>query len=137
MNYNNIRRQSKKINVGGVEIGGDARIAIQSMTNTDTANAKATVEQIKALERVGCDIIRIAVPDLQSAETVKAIKDAGVKIPVVADIHYDYKIALRCAELGIDKISTGHYMRVEYNPETERYEIPSKSNRARFRPTAL
>ena len=104
MNYNSIRRKTKKINVGGVEIGGDARISIQSMTNTETANAEATVTQIKALEKVGCDIIRIAVPDIESAETVKAIQDSGVKIPVVADIHYDYRIALRCAELGIDKI---------------------------------
>ena len=104
MNYNNIRRKSKKINVGGVYVGGDAKISIQSMTNTDTADASATLSQIKALERVGCDIVRIAVPTLESAETVRAIKESGVKIPVVADIHYDYKIALRCAELGIDKI---------------------------------
>ena len=104
MIYNNIRRKTKKINVGAISVGGDSRIPIQSMTNTDTADALSTVAQIRALESAGCDIIRIAVPDLESAETITAIKNAGIKIPVVADIHYDYKIALRCAELGIDKI---------------------------------
>ena len=104
MKYNDIRKKTKKIKIGNIFIGGDAPIAIQSMTNTPTRNAKATVEQIKALEAAGCDIVRIAVPDLESAESIKAIKSSGVSIPVVADIHFDYRIALKCAEYGIDKI---------------------------------
>jgi len=104
MDYNKIRRKTKKITIGDRSVGGDSKILIQSMTNTDTADALSTISQIRALEKSGCDIIRIAVPDIQSAESVREIKNADIKIPVVADIHYDYKIALRCAELGIDKI---------------------------------
>ena len=104
MKYNDIRRKTRKIKIGSCEIGGDAPLLIQSMTNTDTHDAAATVAQIKALESAGCDVVRITVPDLEAAESVKIIKDSGVRIPVVADIHFDYKIALRCAELGIDKI---------------------------------
>lgn len=104
MKYNKIRRKSKKIRVGNIEIGGDAKLPIQSMTNTDTSDAQATVDQIKRLELAGCDIVRIAVPTQEAADTVRTIKEAGVTMPIVADIHYDYRIALRCAELGIDKI---------------------------------
>ena len=104
MNYNEIRRKTRKIKVGSLTLGGDSPILIQSMTNTDTHNAKATIEQIRALEALGCDIARITVPDVSAANTVYKIKDAGVKIPIVADIHFDYKIALRCAEVGVDKI---------------------------------
>ncbi len=104
MNYNAIRRKSKELVIGNKRIGGNAPIAIQSMTNTDTLDVKATVEQIRALEAVGCDIVRISVPKLEAAETILAIKEAGVHIPIVADIHFDYRIALRCAELGFDKI---------------------------------
>ena len=104
MIYNDIRRKTKKITVGGIAIGGDAPIAIQSMTNTDTHDIKATVEQIKLLAERGCDIVRITVPDIEAAKTISAIKDNGVTVPIVADIHFDYKVALRCAELGVDKI---------------------------------
>ena len=104
MKYNEIRRKTKKIKIGNTYIGGDAPIAIQSMTNTDTHDAKATLEQIKALETAGCDIVRIAVPDIEAAETVKILKNANTNIPIVADIHFDYRIALKCAEYGIDKI---------------------------------
>lgn len=104
MKYNEIRRNTKKIKIGNTFIGGDSPIAIQSMTNTDTHDAKATLEQIKALEKAGCDIVRIAVPDIEAAETVKILKSSDINIPIVADIHFDYRIALKCVEYGIDKI---------------------------------
>lgn len=104
MKYNDIRRKAKEITVGNRRIGGNAPIAIQSMTNTDTCDQSATVGQIRALEAAGCDIVRITVPSLAAAETILSIKEAGIRIPIVADIHFDYKIALRCAELGFDKI---------------------------------
>ena len=104
MKYNNIRRQTKEVKIGNRAIGGNNPIAIQSMTNTDTLDAAATVAQIRAMEAAGCDIVRISVPTMQAAETILQIKEAGILIPIVADIHFDYKIALRCAELGFDKI---------------------------------
>lgn len=104
MNYNSIRRKSRQTTVGTVGVGGTAPIAIQSMTNTDTCDAVATVAQIRALEARGCDIVRISVPSMEAANTILDIKKAGVRIPIVADIHFDYRIALRCAELGFDKI---------------------------------
>lgn len=104
MIYNEIRRKTKKLKIGNIYIGGDAPIAIQSMTNTDTCDKEATLAQILALQNAGCDIVRITVPSLEAAETVPYLKQNGVHIPIVADIHFDYKIALRCAELGIDKI---------------------------------
>lgn len=104
MNYNAIRRRTKKLRIGNTYIGGDSPIAIQSMTNTDTCDRAATLAQIRELERAGCDIVRITVPSLEAAETIPYLKENGVSIPVVADIHFDYKVALRCAELGVDKI---------------------------------
>lgn len=104
MNYNTIRKKTRPIRVGNVTIGGDAPIAIQSMTNTDTCDVAATLAQIRALEARGCDIVRITVPTEEAAETILRIKEGGIAIPVVADIHFDYKIALRCAEYGVDKI---------------------------------
>ena len=94
---------SKKIHVGPVTVGGGAPIAIQSMCNTNTADVNATVGQILALEEAGCEIIRVAVPDMEAAAAIGEIKKA-IHIPLVADIHFDYKLALRCAEEGIDKI---------------------------------
>jgi len=104
MKYNDIRRKTRTINVGGVHIGGDNKIAIQSMTNTDTKNVGKTVEQVKALASAGCDIVRITVPDEEAAQTVKEIKEAGLSTPIVADIHFDYRAALKAAEYGVDKI---------------------------------
>lgn len=104
MNYNQIRRKTRKIRIGNTAIGGDSPIAIQSMTNTDTHDKEATINQIKLLESRGCDIVRITVPDIEAAETIAAIKESDIKVPIVADIHFDYKVALRCAELGVDKI---------------------------------
>ena len=74
------------------------------MTNTDTHDKAATYAQIKALENAGCDIVRITVPDIEAADTIPYLKEKGIAIPVVADIHFDYRVALRCAEVGVDKI---------------------------------
>ena len=104
MKYNEIRRKSNEVRIGGMAIGGTNPIAIQSMTNTDTLDAAATVAQIRALEHAGCDIVRVSVPTIKAADTILAVKETGIRIPIVADIHFDYKIALRCAELGFDKI---------------------------------
>ena len=94
---------SKQIKVGAVSVGGGAPIAIQSMCNTNTADVAATVAQIHALEQAGCEIIRVAVPDMAAADAIGAIQKE-IHIPLVADIHFDYKLALRCVEQEIDKI---------------------------------
>ena len=94
---------SKQIRVGDVLLGAGAPVAIQSMCNTNTADVAATVAQIRKLEEAGCEIIRVAVPDMEAASAIGAIK-REISIPLVADIHFDYKLALRCAEEGIDKI---------------------------------
>ncbi|MBO7249979.1 MAG: flavodoxin-dependent (E)-4-hydroxy-3-methylbut-2-enyl-diphosphate synthase [Clostridia bacterium] len=104
MKYNDVRRKTKRIAIGNIAIGGNEPIAIQSMTNTDTHDKAATVAQVKALAKRGCDIVRITVPDIEAADTILAIKESGITVPIVADIHFDYKVALRCAELGVDKI---------------------------------
>ena len=104
MNYNSIRRKTREVTVGKIKIGGSSKIAIQSMTNTDTKDAQATLEQIKALASSGCDIVRITVPDVEAAETVRIIKESGIDMPIVADIHFDYRAALKAAEYGVDKI---------------------------------
>jgi (E)-4-hydroxy-3-methylbut-2-enyl-diphosphate synthase len=96
-----IRRKSRKIMVGNVAVGGDAPISVQSMTNTNTCDVAATVAQIKGLEEVGADIVRISVPDMDAAEAFGKIKKL-VSVPLIADIHFDHKIALRVAELGVD-----------------------------------
>ena len=94
---------SKQIHVGKVTVGGGAPIAIQSMCNTKTEDIGATVAQILALERSGCEIIRVAVPTMEAARAIGKIK-AAIHIPLVADIHFDYKLALECAAQGVDKI---------------------------------
>ncbi len=104
MKYNDIRRKTREIRVGKKSVGGLSPIAIQSMTNTDTHDAAATYAQIHALEQMGCDIVRITVPDIEAADTITYLKEKGVSIPIVADIHFDYRVALRCAEVGVDKI---------------------------------
>ncbi|VEH66213.1 4-hydroxy-3-methylbut-2-en-1-yl diphosphate synthase [Rodentibacter pneumotropicus] len=95
------RRESTKIYVGNVPIGGDAPIAVQSMTNTRTTDVESTITQIKSLERVGADIVRVSVPTMDAAEAFKIIKQQ-VNVPLVADIHFDYRIALKVAEYGVD-----------------------------------
>ena len=104
MDYNKIRRKTSPIRIGDRMVGGDAPIAIQSMTNTDTYDHAATVSQIRALEAAGCDIVRVTVPTPEAADVICAIRAAGITIPVVADIHFDYRAAVRAAELGFDKI---------------------------------
>ena len=94
---------TRKIYVGGVPLGGGAPVSIQSMTNTPTHDVDATLAQIRALAAAGCDIVRVAVPDMEAARSIGALK-AGSPLPLVADIHFDYRLALAAAEQGIDKI---------------------------------
>ena len=93
------RRVSRKIRVGSVEVGGDAPITVQTMTNTLTADAGATIEQIRQVEEAGCDIVRVSCPDVESTAAFKAIAKAS-KIPIVADIHFHYRRAIEAAEAG-------------------------------------
>ncbi|MDO9555344.1 MAG: flavodoxin-dependent (E)-4-hydroxy-3-methylbut-2-enyl-diphosphate synthase [Atribacterota bacterium] len=95
------RRKTRSIRVGNLEIGGNAPISVQSMTNTDTKNISDTVSQIKRMEKEGCELVRVAVPDLESCYSLPLIKKE-INIPLVADIHYDYKLALKSIECGID-----------------------------------
>ena len=97
------RRMCREVSVGNVKIGGNNPISIQSMTNTDTRDAKATIAQIKRLEDVGCEIVRVAVPDMEAAKNIGEIK-RNVNIPVIADIHFDYRLALEAIEQGVDGV---------------------------------
>lgn len=96
-----VRRKSRQIMVGNVPVGGDAPISVQSMTNTETCDVAATVGQILRLEEAGADIVRVSVPSMEAADAFGLIKQQ-VNVPLVADIHFDYKIALKVAELGVD-----------------------------------
>lgn len=104
MNYNEIRRKTKKIAVGGIFVGGDSPISVQSMTNTSSRDFDATYAQMKTLEIAGCDIVRMTVPDLESAAVLGRLRESDIKMPIVADIHFDYKLAIAAAEAGADKI---------------------------------
>ena len=97
----NKRRVTKPVYVGGVKVGGDADITVQSMTKTDTRDVKATVRQIHELEEAGCDIIRSAVPDMEAAQAMAEIKKQ-INIPLIADIHFHYQLAIECARGGVD-----------------------------------
>lgn len=97
------RRKTRQVRVGGVLIGGDAPIAVQSMNNTDTRDIHRTLEQIAALHDAGCEITRLAVPDLAAVEAFAAIRRAS-PIPIVADIHFDYRLAIAAISAGADKI---------------------------------
>lgn len=103
------RRPTRKIKIKNIYVGGDSKISVQSMTNTDTRNIEATLDQTRALMVAGCDIIRVAVPDMEAAEALKEIT-RQLPIPVVADIHFDYRLALKSIENGISKL--------RINPET-------------------
>lgn len=124
-----MRRESKKIICGGLAIGGDAPIVIQSMTNTDTRDILKTVEQIKRLEDAGCQLVRVAVPDMEAASAVSEIKNS-IQIPLVADIHFDYRLAVAAIEKGADKIrinpgNIGSRERIEKIVNTAKaYEVP-------------
>lgn len=98
-----MRRKTKEVRIGSIKIGGDNPIAVQSMLNTPASDPEACVKQAKQLEKAGCEIIRTAVPNLDCVKTVYALKE-NINVPIVADIHFDYKIALECAEAGVDKI---------------------------------
>lgn len=97
------RVKTKKIKVGNIHIGGDSKIAVQSMTNTDTRNVKETIAQIYKLQEAGCDIIRCAVPDMEAGNAIKEIVN-NINIPLVADIHFDYRLALTSIENGVSAL---------------------------------
>ncbi len=97
------KRNTNKVRIGTVEIGGDAPVAIQSMTNTHTTDVEATVSQINRLKEAGCEIIRVAIPNMDAAMAIEKIKKR-VSMPLVADIHFDYKLAIAAMEKGADKI---------------------------------
>lgn len=98
-----MRKNTKRINIGSVSIGDNLPIAIQSMTNTHTQDVVATIAQIKALEEAGCQIVRVAVPDMEAAAAITSIKKA-INIPLIADIHFDYRLAIEAIRNGVDKI---------------------------------
>ena len=95
------RKMTREVRVGDVKIGGNNPISVQSMTNTDTRDVEKTVAQIKRLEEVGCDIVRVAVVDMDAAKSISKIKEQ-VNIPIIADIHFDYRLALEAIEQGVD-----------------------------------
>ena len=97
----NPRRISKPVQIGKVTIGGGAPIVVQSMTNTDTRDVKSTINQIKELEDCDCELVRVAVPDMEAARAITAVKK-GISIPLIADIHFDYRLALASLEAGCD-----------------------------------
>jgi len=97
------RRIAKEVKVGNVTIGGEASVSIQSMTKTDTSDVRATVAQIKELEAAGCELVRVAVPDVQAAKSLGEIKNR-INIPLIADIHFDYRLALEAIGQGVDKL---------------------------------
>ena len=99
------RTQTRTVQVGNLKLGGGNPVVIQSMCNTDTRDVAATVAQIHALEAAGCELVRVAVPDMKAADAIGEIKKQ-IHIPLVADIHFDYRLALRVMELGIDKVRT-------------------------------
>ena len=107
-----VRRKSRQIMVGGVAVGGDAPISVQSMTNTNTQDVEATVAQIQSIQKAGADIVRVSVPSMEDAEAFGEIRKR-VDVPLVADIHFDHKIALRVADLGVDclRINPGNITR--------------------------
>ncbi|MBZ4663513.1 MAG: ispG [Caloramator sp.] len=97
------RRRTKKVKVGNIFVGGDSPISVQSMTNTDTRDVNKTVEQIKRLQSEGCEIIRVAVPDFEAADAIKEIVKQ-INIPLVADIHFDYRLAIKSVENGANAL---------------------------------
>ncbi len=97
------RRKTRQISVGNVKVGSDSPVSVQSMTNTQTQDVHATVKQILALEKAGCEIIRVAVPDMEAALAIEKIK-LKISIPVIADIHFDYRLAIASAKAGVDAL---------------------------------
>ena len=107
MNYNEIRRKTRAISVGNIKIGGNAPISVQSMTNTPSEDYAATYAQMKALEAAGCDIVRMTVPTIEAAQVLGRLKESDIAMPIVADIHFDYRLAIAAADAGADKIKIG------------------------------
>ena len=122
------RRVTKALYVGDVKVGGDAPISVQSMTKTDTRDVAATVRQIRELEEAGCEIIRSAVPDMQAAEALAEIK-RRIRIPLVADIHFHYQLALKALESGVDclRLNPGNIR------DREKVELVAREAKARGR----
>ena len=98
-----MKKLTKTIKVGNILIGGNNPVVIQSMTNTKTKDIKKTLEQIHALEKAGCELVRVAVLDMEDAKAIKEVK-SNINIPIVADIHFDYRLALESIKSGVDKI---------------------------------
>jgi len=109
------RRKTRKIYIGKIPVGGDAPVSIQSMTTTQTHDVSATVEQIKRLADAGCDIVRVTVPTLKDAQSIPEIR-AQSPVPIIADIHFDHRVALKVLECGIDclRINPGNISKIEY-----------------------
>ncbi len=128
----NRRRISKAIQIGKVTIGGNAPIVVQSMTKTDTHDVMSTIQQIEELEGCGCELVRVAVPDAEAALAIRAIKK-GISIPIIADIHFDYRLALAALEAGADGL--------RLNPgnigEAEKVEVVAKAARERNVPIRI
>ena len=126
------RRVTKPIFIGDVKVGGDASITVQSMTKTDTRDVKATVQQIKELEESGCEIIRSAVPDMEAAKALAEIK-RQINIPIIADIHFHYQLALESLKSGIDclRLNPGNIR------DREKVEIVVREAKARNVPIRI
>ena len=109
------RRKSKQIQIGNVKIGGDAPISVQSMTNTDTRDVNSTLKQIYNLAEMGCELVRLAILNAEAADAIKEIKKKS-PIPLIADIHFDYRLAIKCIENGIDalRINPGNIGKEEH-----------------------
>jgi (E)-4-hydroxy-3-methylbut-2-enyl-diphosphate synthase len=118
------RKKRKQVNCGGVKIGGGAPVSVQSMTNTDTRDVKATAEQIARLADAGCQIVRCAVPDRESAEAIGEIKRRS-RLPLVADIHFDHRLALAAIESGADKV------RINPGNIGERWKVQAVAEKAK------
>lgn len=110
-----IRRKSRPVRVGDVVVGGDAPVSVQSMTKTDTRDVRATREQVKRLVEAGCQIVRVAIPDMEAAQAFAAIRKTAV-VPLVADIHFDYRLAIAALESGADglRLNPGNIRRLEH-----------------------
>ena len=104
MNFNRIRRKTKKIKIGSIAIGGDAPVAVQSMLNVPGHDYEAVCSQLHRLEEAGCDVVRMSVPDMAAVHVLGNVKESGFRLPLVADIHFDYRMAVEAAEAGADKI---------------------------------
>lgn len=124
-----MRKNTREVKIGNIKIGGNNKIAVQSMTNTDTRDVESTVKQIKNLEKAGCDIVRVAVPNIESAKALKKIKSL-INIPLVADIHFDYRLAIEAINNGVDKIrinpgNIGNEEKIRYIADmAKEYGIP-------------